>query len=133
MLQRFAMTRHAGTAHHDGVGSVFLLKSAADFDHFRQRSFARGGLRHAHVERAFSGQPFHKFHLPEIADMAAYRALRDRNDAESLRARQRCQYAAFGDAENRTIRSFAADMQTRIAIAGNDKGRRAVITLDKAP
>ena len=64
--------------------------------------------------------------------MAADRALRDRNDAEGFGARQRRQHAAFGDAEHRPVGGFAADMQARIAVAGNDEGGRMVVAFDEA-
>src|ERR1700719_1646679 len=55
----------------------------------------------------------------------------DADDAEGFRALQRRQYAAFGDAEHRPIGSFAADMQTRVAVAGDHEGGGAVIALDQ--
>src|SRR5271169_1046625 len=63
--------------------------------------------------------------------MTADRALCDRDDAKSFGARERRQHAALGDAEHRPIRSFAADMQTWIAVACDDEGRRAVVALDE--
>ena len=42
-------------------------------------------------------------------------------------ARERRQDAAFGDAEDGSIRCFAADMQTGIAVAGDDEGGRTVV------
>ena len=64
--------------------------------------------------------------------MAADRALRDRDDAEGFGARQRRQHAAFGDAEHGPVGCFAADMQARIAVAGNDEGGRMVVAFDEA-
>ncbi|MEH2621340.1 hypothetical protein V1285_006286 [Bradyrhizobium sp. AZCC 1620] len=132
LLQRKAVTRHAGTAHHDGAGSVFILERAPDLDHLCERSFARCRLRHAHVERPLPGQAIHQAHLPEITNMAANRALRDRNDPEGFCARERRQHAAFGDAEHGPVGGFAADMQARIAVAGNDEGSRMVVAFDEA-
>jgi flavin reductase (DIM6/NTAB) family NADH-FMN oxidoreductase RutF len=132
LLQRTAVTRHAGATHHDSAGSVFVLERASDLDHLRQRSFARRRFRHAHVERPFPGQAIHQAHLPEVTDVAADRALCDRNDAESFGARQRGQHAAFGDAEHGPVGCFAADMQPRIAVAGNDEGGRMVVAFDEA-
>ena len=63
--------------------------------------------------------------------MAADRALRDRDDAEGFGARQRRQHAAFGDAEHRPVRCLAADMQARIAVAGDDEGGRLVVAFDQ--
>ena len=70
---------------------------------FASVSFAGGGFRDAHVERTLAGEPVHQSHLAQIAQMAADRALRDRDDAEGLGAGQRGQHAAFGDAEHRPV------------------------------
>src|SRR5207244_6040973 len=99
---------------------------ASSLAHLSERAFVGCRLGDADIERTFSSQAFHQSHLPEIADMAANRALGDSNDAESFRARERRQHAALGDAEHRPIRSFAANMQTGIAVAGDDEGCRAV-------
>ena len=61
-------------------------------------------------------------HLPEIADVPADRALRDRDHAKGFGARQRRQHAAFGDAEHRPVGGLAADMQAGIAVAGDHEG-----------
>ena len=64
--------------------------------------------------------------------MAADRALRDRDDAEGFSARKRRQHAALGDAEHGPVGGFAADMQARIAVAGNNEGGRMVVAFDEA-
>ncbi|MBB4425614.1 hypothetical protein GGD66_004175 [Bradyrhizobium sp. CIR48] len=121
------MARHAGAAHHDGAGAVLVAQRTADFDHLRQRAFARGGIGNAHVERPLAGEAIGQAHLPEIAHVARDRALRDGDDAERFGAGERGQHAALGNAEYRPFRAFAADLKAGIAIAGDDEGRRAVV------
>jgi flavin reductase (DIM6/NTAB) family NADH-FMN oxidoreductase RutF len=131
IFQRRPQPSHTGTAHDDGTGAVLVFEGAADLDHLRQRSASRGGLRHAHVERSLAGQPVYQPHLAKITDMPADRTLRDGDDAKGFGARHRRQHAAFGDAEHRPISSFPADMQARIAVAGDHEGCRTVIALDQ--
>ncbi len=63
--------------------------------------------------------------------MPADRALADGDDAEALGARQRGQDPAFGDAEHRPRRAFAAQLQPRIAVAGDDERVGLVVGLDQ--
>src|ERR1700746_4146366 len=65
--------------------------------------------------------------------MAADRTLRDGDDAEGLGAGQGGEHAAFGDAEHWPRGRLAADMQARIAVAGDDERRGPRVILDQAP
>jgi hypothetical protein len=46
-------------------------------------------------------------------------------------ARASGQHAALGDAEHGAVGAFAADLKPGIAVAGDDKGSRAVVALDQ--
>ncbi|MHC2744083.1 hypothetical protein ACVMFA_009895 [Bradyrhizobium liaoningense] len=131
VFERTAMARHAGAAHHDGAGAVLVAQRAADLDHFRQRAFARGRFRNAHVQRPLAGEAVGQSHLPEIAHVTPDRSLGDRDDAEVLGARKRGQHAALGNAEHGAVGTFTADLQSGIAVAGDDEGGRAVVALDQ--
>ena len=112
-------------------GAVLVAQRAADLDHPRQRAFARGGFRDAHVERPLAGKAIGQSHLPEIAHVTRDRALGDRDDAKRFGAGQCGQHAALGDAEHGAVGAFAADLKPGIAVAGDDKGSRAVVALDQ--
>src|SRR5262249_34115867 len=70
-------------------------------------------------------------HLPQIAQVAGERALTDRDDPEALGTRERGQHPAFGDAEHRPAGAFAAQMQPRIAVTGDDERVGTIVCLDQ--
>src|SRR5262245_36609477 len=65
--------------------------------------------------------------------MPGDRALAYGNDAETARARERGEHAAFGDAEYRPGGAFAADVQPRIAVARDHEGVGRIVRLNQAP
>ena len=132
ILQRLAMTRHAGASHHDRVRAILVLQRPSDFDHPRQRLLACG-FGNRQFERTLAGEAIGEPHLAQIAHVARDRALQDRDHPEALGARQRGQHAAFGDPEHRPRRPFAADMQAGIAVAGDHEGIAGVVRLDEPP
>src|SRR5262245_39149755 len=101
LLQRGAMARHAGTAHHQCLGAVFLLQMAPDIDHALERLVAACRLGDRHFERTLTGKAVHEPHLEQIAPVPGDRTLADGNDAEAPSAGERGKDAAFGDAEYR--------------------------------
>jgi hypothetical protein len=131
VFQRPAVTRHAGAAHHDSAGAIFVPQRAARVDHFDQGAFARGRFGDAHVERPLPGEAFGQSHLPEIAHVPLDRALGDGDDAEGPGTGQRRQHAALGDAEHGPVGALAADLKSGIAVAGDDKGPGAVVTFNQ--
>src|SRR5262249_48097519 len=126
-----SMARHAGAAENDRVGAVLVLEFASDLDEPPERAAVRA-LCDRHLERALAGEALGKPHLPQIAQVPADRALADGDDPEPLGARERGEDAAFGDAEYRARRALAAQMQARIAVAGDDERVGSVVGFDEA-
>ncbi|MBN8944827.1 MAG: hypothetical protein J0H01_35305 [Rhizobiales bacterium] len=130
LLQRLAVTRHAGTAHDDHAGAIELFQRAADRDHSRQPAFSRRGFRDRHLQRPLAGKAIHQRHLRQIADMARDRAGADGDDAEALGTGSCRQHAASGDAAHRARGTFAHAVYGRIGVAGDDEGIDVIHSLD---
>src|SRR5262245_58488309 len=75
LLQRAAMARHAGTAHHQRLSAILLLQSAPDIDHALERLFAACRLGDRHLEWTFTGEAIGEPHLQEITLVPRHRAL----------------------------------------------------------
>ena len=86
LLQWRAVPRHAGAAHYHSLCTVLVLQHATDLDHPRERRIAGRRLGDTHIDRPFTYHPVHQLHLPEITNMAANRALTDRDNTEASRA-----------------------------------------------
>ena len=121
-LERRAAVGHAGAAEHQRVGAVAVAQLRADLLHALQRAGAVGELGDAEAERQVAGEALAQAELADVAQMAGQRGPQDGEDAEALAARQRGEQAAFGDAEDRPVGRLAAQLQARIAEAGDHEG-----------
>src|SRR5262245_61135511 len=121
------MARHAGAAHPYRFRAVLVPELAADVDHAVERLFAGRGLVNGHFEGTLTGKAFDERHLPQITRVPPDRALPDGDHPETIGARERGEYAAFGNAEYRAHSALAADMQPGIAVAGDDESIECIV------
>ena len=131
-FQRPAVARHAGAAHHDGVGAVLVLERAADLDHLRQRSFAGRRLRDGHVRAAARrpGDPSG----PSAGDSGC--GARIERCAIAITPKRSARASAVSTPHSAMpntgrVGRLAADMQAGIAVAGDDEGGRLVVAFDE--
>ena len=84
------------------------LQLPPDGDHAVEGLLARRGFCDRHLQGALAGEAVAQAHLAQIADMPGDRALSNRDDPEAVGPRQGGEHRAFGDAEDRPRRPFAA-------------------------
>ena len=117
------MRRHAGAAQHDGRRAVRVPQLPADFDQAgegRLGVFAQRG--HAEAQGPVAGKGLAEPQILDVAPVARYGALQDRNDAEAPVLVRGLPAGTLGDAEHGSLRCPAQLGQTRVGEAGVDEG-----------
>jgi hypothetical protein len=121
------MACHSRAAHDHRLDTVLVPQLSADVEDAAERLFADCRLSDRHFERPLTGEPVVEPHLEKIPRVPGDGGLAYGNDPEAARARERCEDTAFGNTEYRARGAFAADVQLRIAVAGDDEGVGGIV------
>src|SRR6185503_779433 len=82
LLQRLAVARHAGAAHHHDVRTVPLAQGLADLHHPAERFPLIGQLDDRNADRQLAGKALAHAERTDVAQVARDRLLQDGDDAE---------------------------------------------------